>query len=1595
MGFTLIGLGVVTPNAPVSGRYIPFGDSAYIDPGQTTEALAAAPMPVAGSFTGLTCGQGPITGTFNFGMRRNSASTTQNITQAVQGPLTTFDVYNVGDTIDGLWTGVTSATATRLQVVFKAASGHATFWVSPGGGATWAASTSYGLNITGVVGSTAFINIARVQNRSGSTGILQRFALGVVTNTTTASSTCGTNIAGSAGLNTVTVGAGLTGTFQDTTHSDYLTVGTLYCAQAVIGAGGSISPSFTSVGFVSVANSTDTISSGTLTVSAATSAYVCLYGSNQPTNANDAAADIVHGFPVALSQLTVLVFSNAATATSTATSRKNAAAGAQSASIGAGLTGFFTDTTHTDFLTPTDAANILISAGAGGALTFFGTMVTETIASQSFYSSGLALIGVQNPAATSPASSTFTSLLSGSALYALAFESTVPLPVAGTMSGLTAAQGAITSSFSATLRKNAANANETITDTAPTSSASDNFGTGDTFSLGWGTATGSVLRLQAIFQGWPYCASIYGATAQTTGAISANNTFNMAFIGYTGAFTTNFPGWDRKILSAGTLQGLSFVLFANATTTTTYVLLKINSVNGAQQVSIGAGLTGAFKDTTHSDSVNVGDLVRATYLPSLGNANPTALTIGFIPSAGPQTDLYTALSASLGAGSTVYVPMQGYPGNGITPESAGQITVGFPGTLSLLTGNVTSNATTGASGTQFRKNGVNSNQILSIGAGLTGYFADTTHTDSFSATDLICTRSTNGGGGTLGLATLGYSLSASLQSTNSPSYAYMGISNSAATPVAGNYLGFASPDSALSGGNASESAYAYPMPAAGTISGLSALLAPGPSSVGTWGLQLRKNNANAAQFISNLDLSDSVNIDQVVAGDRVNLQWASNTAGYTLQVQALYAPLDGTHWTNYCSCHAGGGVVLTAGTTAYLRLWGAPGSTIESFQQVRVNTPGTMSGYATTIIANSMSASFTIAPRKNGANATPTLTIGSGLTGLFQDTTNTFTVVSGDLICGSWSSASGTGSATAMMVGLAFHNTATAANDFFVTYGAALTAATYIAFSGSPANFTVESGAQIAMGFSSRMSLLGIDVTINPSTTASTYISRVNSANGTQTLTVGAGLTGWFQDVTHTDTLGPTSLINSLLTPGTGGLTFSYSTLTVSTVMNWAVSVSEAGAAADTVTGALTVRPTVAESGAAVDTVVSHAIYPSTITEAGSAVDTVTNSDVFPVQFISETGAAVDTVTSSSTYSPTIVETGSAVDTVTSSATLPSTIAEVGSAVDTVTSVAVYPSSITESGAAVDTVTLTEIEAVTIAEAGSAVDTVTSQATLPSTIVEVGAAVDTVSSFNAYTLTVAESGNAVDTVTSASVPISLISESGSAVDTVTSSGVFNVAVSEAGNAVDTFTTGAPVYQVSVVETGAAVDTVTSSAVFPVQIISETGAAVDTTTSVATFPSSIAESGVAVDNVTSTVVYLSTILETGSAEDTVTSTVASTSTIEESGDAVDTYTLLAQGQAIGHVVGSSEVVGTSIGNGSTIGHVNGVATVLGVSGAIVSAQGNIRGKSSVHGYLLLTPFPTAVPATAGWWRKIHTPPQAVGLPTSPSGEGGTPPVNVSY
>lgn len=300
-----------------------------------------------------------------------------------------------------------------------------------------------------------------------------------------------------------------------------------------------------------------------------------------------------------------------------------------------------------------------------------------------------------------------------------------------------------------TVRKNGADTSITVTigaaatgffeDTSNTASISSGDDVNIKIVTGGTTGTHSctVYALQS------NCASgttsVFAGWQQSFGTASTTNYTALTRIAYTGTESAV----QTRFRTAGTLKNLQVYSDFNPRTSSTTIKTRKNAADGNVSVSIGAGATGNFEDTSNSDSISVGDdacMAIATGTGT-GSINTIIIKTEFL-----TTDNTAMLSSahttfSQNFNTTSYSPLGGlFTTAGVESQEQWKAERSFKFTQLAV---VVSANTIATSATTFklRKNAADANLNLSIGAGTTGVFVDTSSTDTCVATDKLTYRS--------------------------------------------------------------------------------------------------------------------------------------------------------------------------------------------------------------------------------------------------------------------------------------------------------------------------------------------------------------------------------------------------------------------------------------------------------------------------------------------------------------------------------------------------------------------------------------------------------------------------------------------------------------------------------------------------------------------------------------------------------------------------------------------------------------------------------------------------------------------------------------
>lgn len=181
----------------------------------------------------------------------------------------------------------------------------------------------------------------------------------------------------------------------------------------------------------------------------------------------------------------------------------------------------------------------------------------------------------------------------------------------------------------------------------------------------------------------------------------------------------------------------------------------------------------------------------------------------------------------------------------------------------------------------------------------------------------------------------------------------------------------------------------------------------------------------------------------------------------------------------------------------------------------------TLKGLYLNVTSNSLNAAATVRSRKNGANGAQSVSIPAGNTGVFEDAVNSDSLVSGDLFCTQAVGGGTTGNFSYHYISYIL-STVSATTPILAAGGIAVIGdgeTRYFYINGHGQAATPEASVQYRFRVVATFSNLRIYVNANSLDGAATVRTRKNGANGAQSVSIGAGATGAFEDAVNTDSI--------------------------------------------------------------------------------------------------------------------------------------------------------------------------------------------------------------------------------------------------------------------------------------------------------------------------------------------------------------------------------------------------------------------------------------------------------------------------------------------
>ena len=216
----------------------------------------------------------------------------------------------------------------------------------------------------------------------------------------------------------------------------------------------------------------------------------------------------------------------------------------------------------------------------------------------------------------------------------------------------------------------------------------------------------------------------------------------------------------------------------------------------------------------------------------------------------------------------------------------------------------------------------------------------------------------------------------------------------------------------------------------------------------------------------------------------------------------------------------------TANTTANYPICGwAVKDTTETNRQIVYRSAGIFQNLFVRLGSNSVSLATTFTFRINATNGNQTISVASGATGIFEDLVNTDTIVSGDKVNLQAIPGSGsTGTFQPAVIALLFSppniNTVTRlANEGLNNNQSTASATNFFPLVGACDWIGTETQAQCIQEKAGTFKNMAVNISANSNTNAATFTLRNNTASVNNTISVGSSVTGFVEDLTHSDSV--------------------------------------------------------------------------------------------------------------------------------------------------------------------------------------------------------------------------------------------------------------------------------------------------------------------------------------------------------------------------------------------------------------------------------------------------------------------------------------------
>lgn len=356
------------------------------------------------------------------------------------------------------------------------------------------------------------------------------------------------------------------------------------------------------------------------------------------------------------------------------------------------------------------------------------------------------------------------------------------------------------------------------------------------------------------------------------------------------------------------------------------------------------------------------------------------------------------LNVANASSASYFTAPLGYLLNPQNTEALHSLVTQEAGTFSLLA--VQANATGTSRVVVFRNNTADGNQTVSPTNTTAGVYADTTHSDTVSAGDVVNNKAT-----ATGSPTYDWSRWAFAATTNTVGFLGQ-TTNSGANAGTAHYMQGTGIFLSSASGGASEALNKLRIRAGGSAKNLNTYTTPNAGAAGLpFVSRLNGSNGNLTCTPTGNTAQraeDTTHSDTLAAGDDYDFTITSSNVGGALNFLSWAVENSSATTVDLFGGPTGsGGVTRSAsGTATYYHISGGiRNSTTESANTIQHGFAVTSSKLRILLSANTYSAAGTLKSRNNTADGTQTVSLTASTTGVFEDTTHSDSVASTDAYC--------------------------------------------------------------------------------------------------------------------------------------------------------------------------------------------------------------------------------------------------------------------------------------------------------------------------------------------------------------------------------------------------------------------------------------------------------------------------------------------------------------------------------------------------------------------------------------------------------------------